>query len=110
MIIVRHSAANPLPCRLDLPGGLSLGVDRVADRRVAFIKQRWTAGPYRNSSSAAASYVGLQGKCSALLHRHPTCMARLYGCKHLCQLPRDSCLPITCRAVSKSVTLWVWAF
>jgi hypothetical protein len=43
-------------CRLDLPNGLSLGVDRIADRRVALIKQRWTAGPYRSSSTAAAAH------------------------------------------------------
>lgn len=43
-----------LVCRLDLPNGLSLAVDRIADRRVAFIKQRWKAGPYRGSSTAAA--------------------------------------------------------
>lgn len=49
-------------CRLDLPLGLSLAVDRVADRRVAFIKQRWNAGPFRNSSTASARLGGLHGK------------------------------------------------
>lgn len=49
-------------CRLDLPNGLSLGVDRIADRRVAFIKQRWTAGPYRSSSTGAAGHDSLHGE------------------------------------------------
>jgi hypothetical protein len=56
-------AAVVVPVRLDLPAGLSLGVDRVADRRVAFIKQRWSAGPYRSSSSASAGHASLQGVC-----------------------------------------------
>jgi hypothetical protein len=50
-----------LVCRLDLPNGLSLAVDRIADRRVAFIKQRWKAGPYRGSSAAAAGQDTLHG-------------------------------------------------
>eukprot|EP00879_Flechtneria_rotunda_P017698 GHRR01018550.1.p1 GENE.GHRR01018550.1~~GHRR01018550.1.p1 ORF type:complete len:809 (+),score=288.09 GHRR01018550.1:245-2428(+) len=46
--------------RLDLWGELLLGVDRVANQRASFIKQRWQAGPYR-SAMAAAPPDAMQG-------------------------------------------------
>ncbi|KAF6253850.1 hypothetical protein COO60DRAFT_1463007 [Scenedesmus sp. NREL 46B-D3] len=39
--------------RLDLAPELALAVDRAADQRVTFIKQRWHAGPYRGPSGAS---------------------------------------------------------
>jgi hypothetical protein len=59
--------------RLDVPGGALLGVDRVADRRAAFIKQRWLAGPYRATSSARSLCDGLSGACSKPLRVGRVC-------------------------------------
>ncbi|KAF6253870.1 hypothetical protein COO60DRAFT_1642856 [Scenedesmus sp. NREL 46B-D3] len=47
--------------RLDLAPELALAVDRAADQRVTFIKQRWHAGPYRGPSGASGgSMQGLR--------------------------------------------------
>lgn len=93
--------------RLDLPNGLSLGVDRVADRRVAFIKQRWTAGPFRNSSScsgsAGAGHCSLQGDnsrslCWSWLNRSLLACAQhtFAGCRCGCITPAFARLCAQC--------------
>lgn len=35
-------------CRLDTTNELSMAIDRAADQRAAFIKQRWQAGPLKS--------------------------------------------------------------
>jgi hypothetical protein len=51
--------------RLDMMGELALAVDRVADQRAAFIRQRWQAGPFQgcSSTSPGASLAPSGGQC-----------------------------------------------
>jgi hypothetical protein len=50
-------------CRLDLSPELALAIDRAADQRVTFIKQRWQAGPYAGPAGARGG--SMQGRLLA---------------------------------------------
>eukprot|EP00775_Hariotina_reticulata_P004277 gene4277-4531_t len=53
--------------RLDMMGQLALAVDRVADQRAAFIRQRWQAGPYQSCNASAASLTSAGGRHLSIL-------------------------------------------
>jgi hypothetical protein len=78
-------------CRLDLSSELALAVDRAADQRVTFIKQRWGAGPYRGPAgarggsmqgalAAAGAAALLQCQSSCLLRSVYTIRLRIFHC------------------------------
>lgn len=85
--------------RLDTLGEVCLAVDRAADQRAAFIRQRWQAGPARGMALGAAG--ARQEAAGAAAPGWITCM-RLHAClaassaQQHCSLPALPCCKVTC--------------
>lgn len=92
-------------CRLDITNELSMAIDRAADQRAAFIKQRWQAGPLRSVSQGAGQ--GEDAETLLGVEQSGTCPCRMC-CGPQPRRLRSKCLQSlhACVAAADSKHTW----